>query len=220
MAAVTRGSIKEVCYPWILEKMMGAVRRTYRVKEIGRPAADEAIAGGGLLLAWHCYLWILAINWAPSHYTALAGLSRNGEIISRTLERLGWNVTRGSSNESALSSLRAMLVLLKEGEQIVMTPDGPHGPPREIKLGAVLLQQRSGLPIIPVGVSAGWKHIFSRTWDKFELPLPGSRIVICYGEPIRDLSGMKRPEAAALITKSIIDADRAARVDLIGAPES
>lgn len=189
---------------------MRILRRTYRVKEIHRPAADEAIAGGGLLLAWHCYLWTVAINWAPSRYTALAGVSRKGRIISRTLERLGWTVVSGSSTDSALSSLRTMLKLLAQGVRVVMTPDGPQGPPRQIKLGAVMLQQRSGLPIIPVGIKARWKYTFPHTWDKFELPLPGSRIIMYYGEPIENLVGLDRTEAARRINQALYDAEAAA----------
>mgnify|MGYP006300033219 FL=1 len=197
----------EKYYPWILEKIMRFARRTYRIREIGRSAAVEAVSEGGLFLSWHCYLWILAINWAPSHYTALAGVSREGEIISRTLERLGWKVVRGSSSDAALSSLRSMIMLLRQGVRLVMTPDGPQGPPREIKQGAVFLQQHSGLPIIPVGVASKWKYTFSHTWDKSEIPLPGSRICIYYGEPIRDLSGMNRTEAIRLINRALEDAN-------------
>ncbi|MDZ7794614.1 MAG: DUF374 domain-containing protein [Spirochaetia bacterium] len=189
---------------------MRIIRLTYRVREINRPPADEAIAGGGLLLAWHCYLWILAINRAPSRYTALAGVSRKGRIISRTLERLGWRVVSGSSTDGALSSLRTMLKLLAQEVRVVITPDGPQGPPKQIKLGAVMLQQRSGLPIIPVGIKASWKYTFAHSWDKFEIPLPGSRIVIHYGEPIKDLAGLDRAKAARRINQALYDAEAAA----------
>ncbi len=189
---------------------MRLARVTYRVREVGREAAVERIHDGGLLLAWHCYLWILAINWAPSHYTALAGVSREGKIISRTLERLGWKVVRGSSTDAALTSLRTMVVLLRQGVRLVMTPDGPKGPPREIKPGAVFLQQQTGLPIIPVGIGTGWKYTFSHTWDKSEIPLPGTRIVVYYGEPITNLAGMKRSEAIRVVNQALDDANREA----------
>lgn len=196
--------------PWLLEKTMRLARFTYRVEEVGRNAAVARIDKGGLLLAWHCYLWVLAINWAPSHYTALAGVSREGEIISRTLERLGWKVVRGSSTDAALASLRSMLGLLRQGVRLVMTPDGPQGPPREIKPGAVFLQQRSGLPIIPVGIGTGWKYTFRRTWDRSEIPLPGTRVVVYYGESITNLAEMKRAEAIQLVNQALADANRKA----------
>jgi lysophospholipid acyltransferase (LPLAT)-like uncharacterized protein len=38
-------------------------------------------------------------------------------------------------------------------------------------------------PIIPVAVGARWKIEF-QSWDRFLLPLPGSRVVVAYGEPV------------------------------------
>jgi hypothetical protein len=54
----------------------------------------------------------------------------------------------------------------------------------EFKPGAVLLAQITGKPILPVSVAAS-RTIRLRTWDRFELPLPFSRVVIAYGEPVR-----------------------------------
>jgi len=59
----------------------------------------------------------------------------------------------------------------------------------EFKPGAVLLSQLTGKPIIPVSVAASRTWRF-RTWDRFELPLPFSRVVIAYGEPVRMPRGL------------------------------
>ena len=197
--------------PVILEKLAKAFWCTYRVREIGRTAAMDSLSAGGMILAWHCHLGTLAVNWGPMGYTTLAGLSREGEAISRTVERLGWTVIRGSSLEGGLGSLRIMARLLKLGTVVAMTPDGPNGPPRQSKLGPVMLQQLSGLPIIPIGVAAGWKYTFKDTWDLFEIPFPFSRVIIHYGPPVTGLSRMDRSEAAGVITRAIEDANNAAR---------
>jgi len=47
----------------------------------------------------------------------------------------------------------------------------------------------TGKPILPVSIAASRTWRF-RTWDKFELPLPFSRIVIAYGEPVRMPRGL------------------------------
>jgi len=54
----------------------------------------------------------------------------------------------------------------------------------EFKPGAVLLSQLTGKPILPVSVAASRTWRF-RTWDRFELPLPFSRVVVAYGEPVQ-----------------------------------
>jgi lysophospholipid acyltransferase (LPLAT)-like uncharacterized protein len=41
----------------------------------------------------------------------------------------------------------------------------------------------TGKPILPVSVAASRTWRF-RTWDRFELPLPFSRVVLAYGEPV------------------------------------
>jgi hypothetical protein len=57
----------------------------------------------------------------------------------------------------------------------------------------VLLAQITGKPILPVSVAAAHAIRF-RTWDRFELPLPFSRVVIAYGEPVK-LPRSVTPEA-------------------------
>jgi hypothetical protein len=47
-----------------------------------------------------------------------------------------------------------------------------------------MLAQLTGKPILPVSIAPSHTWRFS-TWDRFELPLPFSRIVIAYGEPVK-----------------------------------
>jgi hypothetical protein len=48
----------------------------------------------------------------------------------------------------------------------------------------VLLSQLTGKPVILVSVAASRTWHFG-TWDRFELPLPFSRVVVAYGEPLK-----------------------------------
>ena len=63
-----------------------------------------------------------------------------------------------------------------------ITPDGPHGPRREFKPGAILLSQMTGRPILPIAYAARRAWLFP-TWDRFVLPWPFTRIVLAVGEP-------------------------------------
>jgi lysophospholipid acyltransferase (LPLAT)-like uncharacterized protein len=49
--------------------------------------------------------------------------------------------------------------------------------------GIVFLAREGQAPIIPVAV-AGSRKITFNTWDRFELPLPFSRLVVLVGEPL------------------------------------
>jgi lysophospholipid acyltransferase (LPLAT)-like uncharacterized protein len=57
-----------------------------------------------------------------------------------------------------------------------------------------MLAQLSGKPILPISIAASHTIRF-RTWDRFELPLPFSRVVIAYGEPVKMPRGI---DASAL----------------------
>jgi lysophospholipid acyltransferase (LPLAT)-like uncharacterized protein len=71
---------------------------------------------------------------------------------------------------------------LKRGHDIGITPDGSRGPLYEIKPGLVLLAQLSRRPIIPLSFaySNAWRL---RTWDRFFIPKPFSRVTLLLGEP-------------------------------------
>jgi lysophospholipid acyltransferase (LPLAT)-like uncharacterized protein len=71
----------------------------------------------------------------------------------------------------------------KDGVCPVNNPDGPRGPAREFKIGTVLLAQLTQAPIVPLAYAAekAW-HL--RSWDKFVIPKPFSRIYIVVGPPL------------------------------------
>jgi lysophospholipid acyltransferase (LPLAT)-like uncharacterized protein len=66
---------------------------------------------------------------------------------------------------------------------MAITPDGPRGPVGKMQPGAVFLAQKSGKPLVPVGISVerAWR---TQSWDRFVVPKPFSRVVWHYGEPI------------------------------------
>jgi lysophospholipid acyltransferase (LPLAT)-like uncharacterized protein len=116
------------------------------------------------------------------------------------VKRIGGHVIRGSSTHTGARALRDFYeTIVKQGVSPAITPDGPRGPVHEFQPGAVVLSQLSGKPILPVSVAASHAWRF-RTWDKFELPLPFSRVVIAYGEPVRmprvlDANALTRAQA-------------------------
>jgi lysophospholipid acyltransferase (LPLAT)-like uncharacterized protein len=101
------------------------------------------------------------------------------------VQRIGGHVIRGSSTHTGARALRDFYeTIAKQQISPAITPDGPKGPVHEFKPGALLLAQLTGRPIVPVSVAASRTWRFN-TWDRFELPLPFSRVVLAYGEPVR-----------------------------------
>jgi lysophospholipid acyltransferase (LPLAT)-like uncharacterized protein len=111
--------------------------------------------------------------------------SVDGVAPAMLVRKIGGHVIRGSSSHTGARALRDFYeTIVKHGISPAITPDGPRGPRHEVKPGAVLLSQLTGKPVLPVSVAASHTWRF-RTWDRFELPLPFSRVVVAYGEPVR-----------------------------------
>lgn len=119
---------------------------------------------------------------------ALVSRFRDGDIAERFLLSLGYKVVRGSSEEGKPQKggsvgLLKLIKLLKEGNTVAITVDGPKGPYGKVKSGIVLLAQKTGIPIIPVYVELEW-YIRLNTWDRLTIPIPFSKAKVKLGNPI------------------------------------
>ena len=108
--------------------------------------------------------------------------SVDGELGAMIVRRLGARVIRGSSTHTGARALRDYYQALAQ-EQVspIITPDGPRGPRFKFKPGAILLAQMSGRPMLPMAYAASRAWLVK--WDKFVIPVPGSRIVVALGAP-------------------------------------
>jgi lysophospholipid acyltransferase (LPLAT)-like uncharacterized protein len=115
--------------------------------------------------------------------TALVSPSRDGEIITQI--GLGWRfrVIRGSASHSIVRAWVEMRQELRKGGELIIVPDGPRGPARRLKQGGLKLAQDTEALLIPWSFSAKRKR-FLRSWDRFLLFYPFSRIVAIYGKPM------------------------------------
>jgi lysophospholipid acyltransferase (LPLAT)-like uncharacterized protein len=137
-----------------------------------------------IFVFWHSRILPLAHLHRNEGVVVLISQHRDGELIARLVERRGFLTARGSSSRGGGRALRELVEALEAGRDLAITPDGPRGPARVMKVGAVLAAARSGAVIIPVaaGASRGWR---TRSWDQFLVPAPFARIPVRYGEPIR-----------------------------------
>lgn len=143
-------------------------------REEGRPV---------VFLFWHSRILPLSHLHRGEGVTVLISQHRDGELIARLVERRGFRTARGSSTRGGAQGLRELLRTLRAGGDLALTPDGPKGPPRRLKLGALVAAQRGDAPLIPVaaGSPGGWRV---RSWDRFLVPRPFARVEVRYGAPI------------------------------------
>lgn len=124
-----------------------------------------------MLLGW----WLFK----KENFSALVSKSPDGDILSRILHRWQYNVFRGSSSKSGKDALEK---IIQRKITTVITPDGPRGPVKEMKNGALIVSNRTGFPVIPVKIDYITKKVLYKSWDKFEIPLPFSKCKVSFGK--------------------------------------
>ena len=111
------------------------------------------------------------------------------------------NLAFGSTGNDGKQALREVIAKLGEGCSTVITPDGPRGPVKQLKAGALIMAADSGLPIIPMTFHSS-AHWVMPTWDRKLWPKPFSRIVITYHPPIHATSASDM-EAWEMLTAAL-----------------
>jgi lysophospholipid acyltransferase (LPLAT)-like uncharacterized protein len=106
---------------------------------------------------------------------AVISKSKDGQALADILSGWGYKFIRGSSSSGGKETLADITEKAKTST-VIMTPDGPKGPTRKFKAGAVVAAQRSGAPLYLCGIKIEHKKIFRKSWDRFELPLPLSKV--------------------------------------------
>lgn len=163
--------------------LITALARSWRT-EIRHETEWPSVDGGRMpvvLVVWHSEM--LPFVWMMRHRGIVGLASEHGdaEIMVRIAERLGWGRSaRGSSTRGGLRGLLAMVEALEQGKAVGFTPDGPKGPPRVAQPGALIAAFRAGCVIVPVGLHAS-RYWRAKSWDRFLVPLPFSRVVVAFG---------------------------------------
>lgn len=114
----------------------------------------------------------------------------------------------GTGNPQA--ALKHMARALREGIDVVVALDGPHGPAEKVRPGALWLARLSGRPIIPGGIAARPSVSYPR-WDRQLIPLPGARVSLVLGDPISLGRDDALPEASRELAERVNAANRQAR---------
>lgn len=151
--------------------------------EIEREALE--ISGGkAVYCSWHQRLVFHPWYLTKRNVTVMVSQSRDGDYAARLINSLGLGDVRGSSTRGGFGALKELTQKIKNGETNGgMVVDGPLGPARVAKMGAVILARDSGVPLMPImwGTDRCW--VFN-SWDRFIIPKPFARIIYCHTEPV------------------------------------
>ena len=162
------------------------VAATCRVQ--GGPVSQEHV----VLAFWHEYNLAAAVAaWKlrrHRYHVSFSTRAFRGQVMSAMLARLGSGSvplpSQGARGEAARLSLELARVG-RESASPVVSPDGPVGPYRRAKPGALIVARESGLPLQPWAVAMRPAVRLRNRWDQHVVPLPFCRLRVFEAEPIR-----------------------------------
>lgn len=135
---------------------------------------------------------------------AMVSASRDGAYLAAFFESVGIHPARGSSSKRGIAATRELLAVLKRGDDIAITPDGPRGPVYSFQEGASMLALVSGAPLVLMvpNFSHAWRV---NAWDGLYVPRPFSRVrmrgrYVAPGELPRD-----RAQCSAWIRNALME---------------
>ena len=134
---------------------------------------------------------------------AMCSMSKDGEIQAGVLKDFGFIAVRGSSSKRAERALIETIRYARKGHFVAFTVDGPRGPIHKVKSGLLLVSQKVGIRLIPISAIAKNSLTFKKAWDKFKVPLPFSKTVAVYGNPIKIEKDDNLEEKALIVEQEL-----------------
>ena len=183
-----------------LHSIINVLCKSVKVNRINYTVIEKLLSEkqNFVLAFWHGTMLVPWYFHRGQNFSALISQSKDGGLLANSLIKWGYRVTRGSSHKGGKEALETLLENSKQNFSIAITPDGPTGPPRVMKAGAVITAQRSGIPLVLCGVACNKKYTFN-SWDKFEVPKFFSKVVMKYSDPIIVDENISRDETSKII---------------------
>jgi lysophospholipid acyltransferase (LPLAT)-like uncharacterized protein len=136
-----------------------------------------------IFCGWHGKSFIFANHFRKRGYWVIISHSNDGDIQNTIFQKLGFQSIRGSSGRGGVRAALQGVKILREGGTMAITPDGPRGPSGEVQGGVMLMAQKSGAGLVPIGISCR-PAIHFKSWDRYMLPIMFGRARLVFGEPI------------------------------------
>jgi lysophospholipid acyltransferase (LPLAT)-like uncharacterized protein len=138
---------------------------------------DEPVA----FVLWHNRLFLTAEIFRRYRrgrlLYGLVSASKDGAWLSAFFSLAGMRTVRGSSSKLGREAVTALVEVMRAGNDIGITPDGPRGPLYDFKAGGLIVARRVKAPLLLLGAEfeSAWQL---KSWDRFYLPRPFSRVRI------------------------------------------
>lgn len=175
--------------PFFAAHLVKLLAYTLRVRYEGLEPVQELIRADRrfILAFWHRRLVMMPLAYPFKRkgrgVAILASDSKDGERSTATWKWFGIHAVRGTATDDGAKALVRMIRAVKDGWDFGITPDGPKGPPQELKPGVIALAKKTGAAIVPVCVAFDrvW-HL--KTWDRMPIPMLFATCIVRFGEPM------------------------------------
>lgn len=169
--------------PYILGPVIFALARliglTLRIRVVGYDRV-KSTPGGKIMSGWHGRTFVAAHFFRGKGVWTIISHSKDGEMQDIIFRGFGFKTIRGSTGRGGVRAAIESIEVLKKGECMAFTPDGPRGPTHVIQGGMLLMAKKAGVPIVPVGVAADRRWLV-KTWDAYMVPKPFAKCVMVFG---------------------------------------
>lgn len=170
----------EALLGWLAAMLVGSLR--IRILGLEHFLAQRRWGQPVVFAAWHENLVLLARHGGQYRVGLLIAIGRDGDLGAALARRLGVGVVREDIRRP-VRALRRLRILLGQGRDLCLFVDGPLGPARRARPGALALARLTGSPLLPVAVAVDrcWRL---PSWDRLRLPLPLARVVVVVGKAL------------------------------------
>lgn len=169
---------------WLLLWLLAAVLRVW-VRTLRFEADAETVARLGksdepiAFVLWHNRLFlspeIFRRYRSRRRLYGLVSASKDGAWLAAFYRMIGLLPVRGSSSNFGREAARTLIGLMRAGNDVGITPDGPRGPMYAVEPGVVVVTRRTNAPMILLGAEFGPARRLG-SWDRFYVPWPFTRI--------------------------------------------
>lgn len=137
-----------------------------------------------LFALWHCQLaYSIKIFGKYKEVKALISPHSDGRIIGGIVQKFGYEVIEGSSYKNSNGALKEILSNLKAGVNVVITPDGPRGPAKEVNSVITKIASKYGYNLIAASCKPS-RYFTLNSWDKMMFPKPFATIEVHFSKVI------------------------------------
>lgn len=202
--------------PYLVFCIYTLFKWTWRIQVIESEGVKDFVRNNKSFVVAHWHHDELGLLHLLKRYrvACMISLSKDGALIARVVELMGARVSRGSSSRGAVQALKGILRIAREGWRPSVAVDGPRGPIYKVKPGVIEIAKVTRSPIFPLTMCSGRSLISKKSWNKLELPLPFSRVIVRWGEPIHYNPDISLEQQCLTVEKALNELRRQCFADL------